>query len=324
MKTVIAYHGHCFDGFASAALLGRFLAAAHLPQRTEMIYRGLEHRPGGSCVQPEILDGDVNAIVDFRYTTSPSLHWYFDHHPTGVVGAEELAHLREDESGQRFFDPDYGSCCRLIFDALAEHHSFRAEGMDDLVAWADVIDAAQFSSAETATDLRDPVMQFVAVLEVHGDTRFVAPRIAALVAGRSLAATVDTSEIRKLLRPIARLHAEAAEVIVERARDERGVICFDLTDRESLRYHKFAPYALFPDSVYYVATSATARRIKISVGRNPWVTSGPRHHVGELCLQHGGGGHRDVGAVALPRDAIADARRIAAEVADVLRQGELA
>src|SRR6185312_10517188 len=109
----IGYHGHCFDGMASATLLTRLLRHLH-GHELGFAYFGLDHQPGGSHVPEKILQGQINAVVDFRYSTSDKLTWWFDHHLTGIVGAEEREHFERDQSGKKFFDPNYGSCTKLI------------------------------------------------------------------------------------------------------------------------------------------------------------------------------------------------------------------
>ncbi len=57
----------------------------------------------------------------------------------------------------------------------------------------------------------------------------------------------------------------------------------------------------------------------MSVGSNPWARPPRAHDISKLCERYGGGGHAVVGAVSLPPGRVADARRIAAEIAAALR-----
>jgi len=43
-------------------------------------YAGLLHRPGNLLFEGNMFDGDENAIVDFKYSPSEKLTWWFDHH----------------------------------------------------------------------------------------------------------------------------------------------------------------------------------------------------------------------------------------------------
>ncbi len=301
MRVVIAHHGHCFDGMASAAFLTRVLRARY-DRPLEVTYRGLDHQAGGSFVPPDVLTGEVNAVVDFRYTTSPRLDWYFDHHQTGIVGEIERAHLAADQSGQKFFDASYGSCCKLVADVARARFGFEGPDLAELVERADVIDAARFPDATSAVDLDSPAMKLMTVIEVYGDDAFLGPRIRRLADGEPLASVADDHAIKRRLAVLVERQRETRRAIEERARCEGGVVSFDLTDLRRDRYNKFLPYLLFPDGRYAVAVMASPARAKVSVGSNPWARTERTHDIAALCARYGGGGHAAVGAVSLPAD----------------------
>ena len=110
-------------------------------------YRSCGYGPGMSAVPAEWLVGERNAILDFRYTASDKLTWYFDHHVTAFGSPEErdaaLAKPRVH------YDAAYGSCTKLIADVARERFELDV-GHADLVGWADIIDTARFESAEAA------------------------------------------------------------------------------------------------------------------------------------------------------------------------------
>ena len=93
MKLRLLYHGHCFDGVASAATFTRFYKERIHPE-AEVSYQGLLHRPG-NLFDVELLDGDENAIVDFKYAPSEKLTWWFDHHESAFLTPEDETHFRE-------------------------------------------------------------------------------------------------------------------------------------------------------------------------------------------------------------------------------------
>jgi hypothetical protein len=316
----IAYHGHCFDGMSSAAVLTEFLRVRD-GQELSFRYHGLDHQPGGSFVPAELLDGDENAVVDFRYTTDSKLTWFFDHHQSGLVGDEEKTHFASDASGQKFFDPKYGSCTKLIRDIAEAKFGHRAPGLDDLVHWADIIDAARFPSASMPVELKEPALRLMTVVEVHGTDAFLAPRIAKLASGVTLDELAAEPEVEKLLAPLLDVHARTCDAIRERARVDGGVVFFDLADLGSDRYNKFIPYWLFPEARYCVAVTRGKQRSKISVGSNPWAKVPRTHDISEICASYGGGGHPVVGAISLPPADIDRARAVAAEIVATLAQG---
>jgi hypothetical protein len=313
----IGYHGHCFDGMCSAAVLSRMLSAIETGPLA-ITCRGLEHAPGGSFVPEDILSGEINAVVDFRYTTSPRLGWWFDHHLSGIAGTEEQAHFAADRSGRKFFDPAYGSCCKLVADIARARFDLAWPELADLVHWADIIDAARFPDAQSAIDLSVPALRLMTVIEDHGDDAFLAPRIALLARGVSLPELAGDREVQELFAPLGQRHERTLDLITRTARCERGVVTFDLVGSGTDRYNKFIAYYVHPDARYTVAVSAGRARAKISVGSNPWATTPLPHDIAEICGRYGGGGHRAVGAISLAPNEIARAREIAVEIANEL------
>jgi hypothetical protein len=316
---VIGYHGHCFDGMSSAAVLTNMLRKVEGPQLAFQ-YRGLDHQPGGSHVPNEILTGAINAVVDFRYTTSDRLTWFFDHHVSGVVGDVERAHLAADTSGHKFFDPSYGSCCKLIADTAEQRFGVDLSPLAGLIHWADIIDAARFRSAQQAVELSEPALQLMTVIETHGDDAFVAPRALQLADGVPLDEIATAPEVQKLFEPLATEHRQNCDEIAARARLEAGVVAFDLVGSGQDRYNKFIPYWLFPESRYCVAVTASRTRAKISVGSNPWAPVPRTHDIAAICARYGGGGHPVVGAISLAANEIERAREIAQLVIAELAQ----
>src|SRR5277367_1492782 len=77
---VVATHGYCFDGMCSAVMFTRLLRHVHGTTPLRFTYYSAGYGPGQNGVAPDVLAGDDNAILDFRFSTSPKLTWYFDHH----------------------------------------------------------------------------------------------------------------------------------------------------------------------------------------------------------------------------------------------------
>jgi hypothetical protein len=100
MKLRLLYHGHCFDGVASAAVFTRFYRTA-VNADADVQYAGLLHRPG-SLFDEAMFDGDENAIVDFKYSTSDKLTWWFDHHQSAFLTPEDEAHFKRERSDKKF------------------------------------------------------------------------------------------------------------------------------------------------------------------------------------------------------------------------------
>jgi hypothetical protein len=317
MNARILYHANCFDGCASAALLGRFLHAHAGVGLADIENLPVQHQPGDP-IPAGALSADVNAIVDFRYSTSPRLDWWFDHHRSAFQPASDRAHFEADRSGQRFWDPAAPSCTGFIARVARERFGFEAPDLADLVAWADVIDAASFPSAEVAVKLDEPALRIMTFLEATRDPG--APgRLIEAFRSRPLAEIAAMPWVAGPLGPVVERHFRSIEAIRAAARLEDGVAFLDLAAAGLEAGNKFVLYWLFPEARYTVTVSHDAKRSKVSVGSNPWARPPRAHDISHICERYGGGGHPVVGAVSLDPSRIEDARRIAREIIATLQ-----
>jgi len=312
----VLYHDHCFDGAASAAFFSRFIAGAIHPD-AEFRYTGMAHRASQSF-DPALFDGDENAIVDFKYSSDPRLTWWFDHHQSAFLTPEDAEHFRRDTSGRKLYDPSYKSCTSFIADIARQRYGFRAPDLEELVHWSIIIDGAQYPDARTAVELGAPAMKLTLVIEAAKGSAIV-HKIIHWMQCRRLAEIVDEPEVCALYQPLYQRHLDSIDLIKSHARQEDGVLFFDLAGHDLEGYNKFIPYYLFPDSVYTVSVSPSAFRTKISVGSNPWAPVEPRHNLATICERYGGGGHARVGAISFEPGALEKARAVAAEIVNELK-----
>src|SRR5579863_7650164 len=162
MRVRILYHDHCFDGAASAAYFSRFLEHQFAPG-ADFEYTGLAHK-ASQLFEPGLFDGDINAIVDFKYSPDPRLTWWFDHHQSAFLSLEDAEHFRHDHSGKKLYDPSYSSCTMFIADVARERFGYDAPDLAELVQWADIIDGARYANAQEAVELKAPAMQLTLVI----------------------------------------------------------------------------------------------------------------------------------------------------------------
>ncbi len=159
----VLYHDHCLDGAASAALFSRFVEGQFHPEAV-FEYTGLAHK-ASQLFEPGDFDGDENAIVDFKYSSSDRLTWWFDHHQSAFLTPEDADHFRRDTSGRKMYDPSFKSCTMYITTVARERFGFDAPDRAELVKWADIVDGAQYASAEEAVNLIAPAMRLTLVIE---------------------------------------------------------------------------------------------------------------------------------------------------------------
>lgn len=317
MRLSILYHGNCFDGCASAALLGRFLAEREGPRLEGIRHRPMAHQQGDPF-PPDAFEGGLTACVDFRYSPSPGLDWWFDHHQSAFVSPADRATFEADGSGQKFWDPTAPSCTGFIHRTLRDRFGWEVPALAELVRWAEIIDAARFPSAAMAVRLEEPALRIMTLLEATKDPA-VPDLVIEAMRTRPLAEIAAAPWAAGPLEPMLARHRESIEVVRRHATLAQGVVQVDLGDTAVEAANKFIAYDLFPQARYTVVVSRDARRTKVSVGSNPWGTVPRTHDISRLCERYGGGGHPVVGAVTLPAGRLDEARRVAAEIAAALR-----
>ena len=328
----VFHHDHCFDGACSASVFTRFYRECI--GEAEFSYHGLMHQASGVPFDESALVDGSNAIVDFKYSSSPKVNWWFDHHQSAFLTPEDrhdflawqaqansakVAAVRKKSDGGKFYDPNYVSCTGLIADVARDKFGFDTKPLKDLIYWANIVDGAKYESAQSAVEMAAPAMKLTMVIESSGPG-FVT-RVIPLLTEMSLQQVLDQPFIQSELGPLMERHLAGIELLRERTKLERGVVTFDITDRLTEGYNKFIPYYLHPTAVYNVGLSRSSFRTKISVGTNPWtkVPVAELANLAEICERYGGGGHARVGAVSFSPDKQDDARKAAGEIAAMLR-----
>ncbi len=318
MKVRVFYHDKCFDGACSASLFARFHRECIQPS-AEYKFCGLVHR-AGALFDEKDFTGDENAIVDFKYSSSPKITWWFDHHLSAFLTPEDHAHFLAGQLDpkireRQFYDPDYISCTSFLAYIASTHFGFDIAPLSELIRWADVVDGALYESPESAVEMAQPAMKLTMVIESTDEPGFM-PRLIPLLTEMSFAEILDQPFVRERLPELLQRHRYALELIRERSTCEQGTIYFDITDHPLEGYNKFIPYYLHPEATYSVGVSRSSFRTKIAVGSNPWtrVPADQMVNLATICERYGGGGHARVGAISFPREKDDLARQAAAEI----------
>ncbi len=318
MNLRVLYHGHCFDGVASAATFTRFYLE-RINQGAQVQYGGLLHRPGNLLFDRDMFDGDENAIVDFKYSPSPKLTWWFDHHQSAFLTSEDEAHFRADASGKKFLDPTRKSCTEFIADVAESKFGFDPKPLQELIHWAHIIDGALYESPAQCVELKEPALQLMQVIEGTPDESFIEQIIRELTR-QTLHEVANSAEVQQRFEPILKLHRETLDAVKRKATSSHDVVQFDLVDEGYEGFNKFIPYYLFPEATYTVALTRAPQRTKISVGSNPWAPRPRRHNIATICERYGGGGHAVVGAISFAPDEVEKGRAVVKEIVAELSQ----
>ncbi|HEY2410370.1 MAG TPA: hypothetical protein VGI10_30400 [Polyangiaceae bacterium] len=317
MHFVVASHGHCFDGLSSAVLFTRLMQHVGSSDAA-FTYRACGYGAGQLRADDSVLVGDENAILDYRYAASEKLSWYFDHHRTAFASDADRAHFEERrESGHFFFDPEYSSCTKLIAQIASTEFGLKDASLDELVRWADIVDAARFDSAAQAVSRDEPVLKLVSVVEHYGDDAFFQNLVGELLK-KPLSEVAASTWVSDRYRPLGKKHERFVAQVKEKSEQRGRVVFVDLTENLLESVGKFVTYALYPDSVYSVLVGRLKNGPKISVGYNPWSGKPLDADISAICARYGGGGHPVVGGISFGNSEIERARLVAREIADEL------
>ncbi len=316
MKIRVFYHDRCFDGAASAAVFSRFYRERIRPE-VEFVYTGLVHR-AGALFNEKQFDGEENAVLDFKYSSSPKVTWWFDHHQSAFLSPEDAAHFEQSQSNRKFYDPDFKSCTKFIATITEYRFGFNPAPVAELVEWADTIDGALYPSARDAVEMREPAMKLTMVIEATQTPEFL-PQLIPLLATRPLAEIIKEPFVASLLPPLMERHERSIEILRGRADCRDGVVFFDITDQDLEGYNKFIPYFLHPQCIYSVGLSKSSFRTKVAVGSNPWASADRMVNLAKICERYGGGGHARVGAISFEPNQFERARGAAREIVEELR-----
>jgi hypothetical protein len=316
LRVRVFYHDKCFDGTCSAALFSRFYRE-RIRGDVEFEYSGLLHR-AGALFDENKFDGDENAIVDFKYSSSPKITWWFDHHQSAFLSSADAEHFEQDVSNRKFYDPDFKSCTGFIAMIAEERFGFDPRPIAELIRWADIVDGAMYDDAKSAVEMRAPAMKLTMAIEASTDRDFV-KRLIPLLAYRSLDSILEEPFVAAVLPPLLERHQRSIDILRQRSEEKDGTIFFDITDLDLEGYNKFIPYYLFPDSIYNVGLSKSSFRVKVSVGSNPWSKREPTVNLAKVCERYGGGGHARVGAISFDVNQSDAAHKAALEIVEELR-----
>jgi hypothetical protein len=316
LRVRVFYHDKCFDGACSAALFSRFYRE-RIRSDVDFVYTGLLHR-AGALFNEKDFDGDENAIVDFKYSSSPKITWWFDHHESAFLSPADAAHFEQDQSNRKFYDPAFKSCTSFIALIAEQHFGFDPRTVAELVHWTDIVDGALYESAQSAVEMQAPAMKLTMAIEAVQDPEFV-KKLIPLLANQSLASILEHPAVAAVLPQLLDRHQRSVDILRQRSTEEQGTIFFDLTDLELEGYNKFIPYYLHPQSIYSVGLSKSSFRVKVSVGSNPWSEREPTVNLAKVCERYGGGGHARVGAISFDVNKGDEARKAAREIVEELR-----
>jgi hypothetical protein len=301
MEGHLFFHSPCFDGICSAVLMVDYLR--------HQGWEPINLRAANYGLRPTWLTTPLPskcAVVDFLY--HPAALYWADHHATTFLDeSSHAAFTARHRDPNLVFDPQAKSCAGLLSRHLSAAWEYRNSQFDELVCWAEKIDAAQYNSVDEVFNAPSPALRINASLVAPSDCD--APECAALDRDAYCVRLVNDL----LLHTLAEVaNAPAVRELADRslkrqleARDRReddfkvtsdGIILFDFDDEGGV-FNRYTPYHFHRDARYSIGILRNRGGAKITAMRNPW-REFPCAPLGNLC-QPLGGGHQRVGSIML-------------------------
>jgi len=308
----IHYHRD-FDGMVSAAVLAQVLRDK---TGESALWRSVNYDQRENWDDFEA--GNRIAIVDFHF--HPRAEWWFDHHPTTFL-REDLRALYAP-SDRWLWDETSPSCPPLVLRHAVQHLGYVVPPrFVEMAKWSDVIDAARYKSVDQAIFGDEAALRIARALTTAPAPDWTDVLVGALVE-HDLETVANRADVEKAHQRASRNRDKALSQFPPTVQWKKdGVLFYDASSNQ-IRRERFAPFYHHPEILYSVGVIPTRAGFHVSAGENPWNPPPPGAHIGEIMETYGGGGHRAVGGANPP--SLADARRVAAEVAEKLRAALLA
>ena len=310
MSDPIRIHYHRdFDGMVSAAVLAEVLRAKRGDQP---VWKSVNYDQRSDWLNFEA--GKRFAIVDFHF--HPRAEYWFDHHPTTFLSEDLRAQYQPSDRWR--WDESSPSCPPLILRHAAEHWDFTPpDRFVEMARWSDIVDAARYTSVEQAVFGEEPALRIARALTVAPTPDWGDELVGAMAIG-DLDAVARRPDVEKAHQRASKNRDKALEQFPPTVLSRKdGVVHFDASSNQ-IRRERFAAFYHHPECHYSVGVIPTRSGYHVSAGENPWNAPGGAAHIGEIMERYGGGGHRAVGGANPP--SLADARRVAHEVAETLRR----
>jgi len=273
-----------FDGLVCAVLL-----------------RGLDMINDIKFVHPKDMQDGLIEITDRDITTNlpfvEGVHLAFDHHLSETIR----------NSGQRdnhIIDPKAPSAARVVYDYYGGAETFPWMG-EDMMTAVDQADSAQYEMEDVLNPTNWALLNFLMDPRT-GLGRFRNFRISNYHLMMDLIAYCREHTIEQILAlpdvaERVKLYFEQGELFkaqLKRVGKQYGnVVVLDLREEEIIHAgNRFMIYAVFPeaDVSIHVLWGKGKQNTVFAVGKSIFDRSNPVN-VGEVMLQHGGGGHKAAG-----------------------------
>ncbi len=252
----------------------------------------------------ELSKNDITTNLPY----DPRVSIAFDHHES-----EEERLKAIETGGKLIIDPKAKSAARVVYDYYGGKKAFPRIS-DDLMAAVDKGDSADFTIDEILNPSGWVLLHYLMDART-GLGRFHDFRISNYALMMQLidyCLEHDIDEILELpdVKERVDLYFEQAELfkaqLLRIAKVYDKVVVLDLRNEEVIHAgNRFMIYALFPEAQIsvHVAWGFKKQNTAVMIGKSI-VNKASQVDIGALCLQYGGGGHRNAGTCQLDNDTV--------------------
>jgi oligoribonuclease NrnB/cAMP/cGMP phosphodiesterase (DHH superfamily) len=301
MKYDIYFHND-FDGRASASVVLAFLRSRgddiehYVPVKYDVIPKWLNDKFFDTHY---FFKGKRNPVIIVDFPYHPQAAFWFDHHLRPFRKPTWEKKFKTDKF--RRYNDQYRSACGLVYDSLKKDFGWKPPvHLKELVAWLNIIDFADYKSAQQTIDIKEPALQANTFIENTSDDFAMTVATIKFLAGHSLNDFIKIPRVKKCIAILKRNMAKSLRFHKENIKLEGRVMVVDLTGDPTDDLAYFGPYYLYPKMMYLVRFHPFPKKptlFHINVGSNPWRRAENKKHIGGLLQKYGGGGHKDVGGV---------------------------
>ena len=259
----------------------------------------------------DVQDGKVD-ITSNDITTNlpfdPRVGLAFDHHESELTRLEGV-----DYEGRYIIDPDAKSAARVVYDYYGGKEALPRIS-EELMEAVDKGDSADFTLEEVLEPKGWVLMNFLMDART-GLGRFHDFRISNydlmmelidMCMDHPVEDILETPDVKERVD----LYFEQQELFIAQvkriARVEGRVVVLDLRNEETIYAgNRFMVYALFPETQIsiHVAWGFRKQNTAVMIGKSI-INKGSNADIGSICLQHGGGGHRNAGTCQIENDEV--------------------
>jgi nanoRNase/pAp phosphatase (c-di-AMP/oligoRNAs hydrolase) len=252
----------------------------------------------------ELSDNDITTNLPF----DPRVSIAFDHHES------EVDRLKATECGKKLIiDPKARSAARVVYDYYGGEKTFPRVGRD-LMEAVDKGDSADFTLEEVLHPegwvllhfLMDPRTGLGRFREFRISNYDLMMELIGYCMDHPVGEILELPDVKERVT-LYREQAELFEAQLRRIAKVHGkVVVLDLRNEEIIHAgNRFLIYALYPRAAVsvHVAWGFRKQNTAVMIGKSIFNKTS-NVDIGALCLQYGGGGHRNAGTCQLENDTV--------------------